>query len=352
MIFIGIFFLFMIFVAMIGAAIYFVKRNDPERLDTTNSGKMQSAQDFLPWLDIKDQMILMGNHVYHAIIEVSSVNYELRNDREKDIIEMSFQNMLNGLTHPVTFFVSTREMDYTKLIESMHEDYERTFQEFPAMQEYLQQNLIDMQNLSHSMGETRHKKKYIVIPYDAKVLTEMSDDEKYEAATETLYERVKSVQSGLHRISGITSRILDTVDIMDLLIQTYHRDGGRYASEIFSGELTSMIIDSHDVIRPKDLTEEERFDIFLHEMQAQIERQFLSGSTASREMQAKANDLWVRIHNERQSDELDGMKVNHQREREKEFQEKIKNGEVTVLGTNSGYQDIEREQESDGGERL
>lgn len=352
MIIIGIFFMILLFLGMVGTAYYFVKKSDPERLDTTNSTKMQSAQDFMPWVDIKDQMISMGDHVYHAILEVSSVNYELRNDREKDIIEMSFQNLLNSLTHPVTFFVSTREMDYTKLLESMKEDYEKTYHEFPEMREYLQQNLLDMKNLSQNMGETRHKRKYIIVPYDAKVLTELDDEEKYDAAAETLYERVVGVQGGLNRISGLDSKILDTVDIIDLLIQTYHRDGSRYAEDIFNGSLTSMLIDGEDTAKPTHFTEEEKFDIFLNEMQAQLESGFLHNGNMTTEMKKKAHDMWGRIHSIRQSDDLEGLKVNHQRERERAFEEKIQNGEVTFFGTNSGHQDTESTKEGDGGERL
>ena len=110
----------LLFVGMIGVALYFLKKNDPDRLDSTNSGGLENAQDFLPFVDIKDQMIHMGNNVYHTVVEVSSVNYALRNDREKDIIELSFQGFLNGLTYPITLFISTREMDYTKLVQSMN----------------------------------------------------------------------------------------------------------------------------------------------------------------------------------------------------------------------------------------
>lgn len=351
-VFLLIFVLAIVFVGLSGFAFYYIKKNDPNRLDSTNSGGMQSAQDFLPFVDIKDQMIHMGNNVYHAIVEVSSVNYALRNDREKDIIELSFQGFLNGLSFPITLFISTREMDYTKLVQSMKSDYERTYAEFPAMREYLQQNLIDMQNLSHSLGETRHKKKYIIVPYDSNVLTELDEEEKYEAAKEVLFERVQSVQSGMERITGINTKVLDSIEIMDLFVQTYHRDGSRFAEDLQNGNLTSLIVDSTDVVRPDQYTEEELFDMMLNEMQATLEAKFLHNNNVGIEMKQKASDMWKRIHNIRQSDELDGFKINHQAEREKEFLRKIENGEVKLFGTNSGHQNTASAEEATGGEFL
>lgn len=347
-VFIIAFLLFLVFVAMVGAAIFYIKKNDPERLDSTNSGQMQAAQDFLPFVDIKDQMILMGNHNYHTIIDVSSVNYALRNEREKSIIELTFQNVLNGLTHPITLFISTREMDYTKLVSSMKVDYERTYQEFPEMRDYLQQNLIDMKDLSVNIGETRHKKKYIIVPYDANVLTELNDEEKYDAAREVLLERSVAIQNGLERISGLKTRILDSIEIMDLLVQTYHRDGASFAEDLYNGQLTSIIVDSQDVARPDEFTPEQQFDVLLTQMQAQLEAQFLHNENVPSDMKKKAHDMWGRIHAIRQSDELDGLKINHQKERERAFEEQIKSGEVTIFGTTSGYQNIE-ETETDGG---
>lgn len=335
----------LVFVGMIGAAIYVVKKNDPAQLDSTESGKIETAQEFLPFVDIKDQMILMGNNNYHAIIEVSSVNYALRNDREKELIEMSFQSLLNSLTHPITLYISTREMDYTQLVESMKDDYEKSYHEFPEMQAYLQQNLLDMQNLSINLGETRHKKKYIIIPYDANVLSELDNDEKYEAAKEVLYERIVNIQDGLERISGLNTKILDTIEIMDLLIQSYHRDGSRFAEDLYNGKLTSLIIDSDTVARPDDYTEEEQFDILLNEMQAKLENEFIHDDNITTEMKQKAQSMWERIHNIRQSDELDGLKYNHQREREKEFERKRKNGEVKTFGTNKEFENTEKDEE-------
>ena len=353
---IGIFLLFFIgaivFIGLAGAGFYFIKMNDPNRLDTTNSNKLESAQDFLPFVDIGDQMIHMGNNVYHAVVEVSSINYVLRNDREKDIVELSFQGFLNSLAFPITLYISTRAMDYSKLVQSMKDDYERTYNDFPMMREYLQQNLIDMQDLSHSLGETRHKKKYVIVPYDASILTELDDEERYEATKEVLFERAQSVQNGLERISGINTKILDTIEIMDLFIQTYHRDGSQYADSLFQGNLTSIIVDSIDIARPDDFTEEELFDIMLHEMQATLESKFINNQTITNEMKNKASSMWERIHDIRQSGELDGLKINHQKEREEEFLRKIQTGEVEIIGNNKGFTNVETAKKPNGGEIL
>ena len=93
----------------LGFAVYYqLKKTDPSKLDTSTVDDISTAQEFLPFDDIKDGMIILGGHKYRAVIECSSTNYNLKTDKEKEIIEISFQRFVNSLTFPINLLYSNK----------------------------------------------------------------------------------------------------------------------------------------------------------------------------------------------------------------------------------------------------
>ena len=66
----------------------------------------------------------MGGHDYRLVIECSSTNYNLKTDTEREMIELSFQKLLNSLTFPITIFIQTKVLDNTKILSQMEEETE------------------------------------------------------------------------------------------------------------------------------------------------------------------------------------------------------------------------------------
>lgn len=316
-----------------------ISKTDPNKTDTSTSEEIDSAQDALPFADIKDSMVHMGNHNYRAYIEVSSLNYNLLDDMEQQMVEMSYQNFLNSLNFDIVTYVSTREMDYSNLIEKMYEDYEETAQIFPQMSEYLNQNLQDMQGMAQQLGTTHHKKKYIILTFDAKKYSKQDDEEKYETALRELDKRSKLVQKWLSRI-GLTSIQMNTIQIMDLLMQTYNRDGSKFGEALFNGELTSMIMGSgEDVKTHSDTSAHEDFDLLLNEMQQQLEVQFLDKNDIPNEAKEQARKMWERIMDERKHEEFHGFKKKQESLRKQREAEERKRKEEEFNELTEGYKE-------------
>lgn len=258
-----------------GFAVYSVlKKTDPNRLDTSTIDDIETAQEFLPFEDIADGMIILGGHKYRAVVECSSTNYILKTDTEQDIIELSFQRFLNSLTFPITFFIQTRIMDNTKVVQSLREEIEETLRVYPQLTEYANVYLEDLANINSINGTNKQKKKYIIIPYDdTDALQDLSDAEKYEYARKELSNRAVMICDGLSAL-GIKATILDTSGLAELVYSTYHKDDYSNIDNILDGTFFEMIVKS-DKNNSLALSDDAKMDLILYEAQKKIQTQLL-----------------------------------------------------------------------------
>lgn len=268
----------LVFVSIIGAAAFaaytLYKKTDPTNQDNINMEGAKTAQDFLPFEDVKDGLIVLPNHRYRAYIEVSSLNYHMRTDKEKTAVEASFQTFLNSLSFPISFFIQTRLIDNGKMLEATRRDALQTIQEFPQLTEYAERHLADMEQLNDKIGNNKQKKKYIILPFDdAMSMTELSDEERFDYVLKELSSR--SVQVAEHlRSMGLTTRILKTRDVAELIYSTYHRDNYRHIDNIMEGHYLGITVDGESVLDA--MSEEERLDLILYKTQKAIETEFLA----------------------------------------------------------------------------
>lgn len=295
---VGVLVLLLLFGGLGGAAWYVIKKTDAEVADTSTRKDIETAQEFLPFIDIKDSMIHMGNNQYRAILEVSSINYDLKTDKEQRVIEMSYSQFLNSLMFPITMFISTREIDNTSYLKRLKDDYEAMLEVYPEMYEYANSNIQDMTTLNQQLGTTRQKKKYIIIPYDeANELSMQSDDEKYEYSGRELATRAKMIQEGLMNIN-IQTNVLTTQEILELMVTTYHRNGTSHAEEIWSKEYLSMIVEGEKNYFGNDLSDADQLEIFLKEFKNKLESSFLKGWDVDPDARKKAEGLLASLKGE------------------------------------------------------
>ena len=129
-----------VFIAIFGVLFYVaysqIKKTDPKNVDTSVGSGVSRTQDFIPIEDIKDSTFHLGRHQYRAVIKCSSLNYNLKTDKEQDVIELSFQRFLNSLNHPISIFIQTKVMDNTKMLESLKDDIEEAVAHFPILANY------------------------------------------------------------------------------------------------------------------------------------------------------------------------------------------------------------------------
>ena len=261
----------LIFFGGIGVAVFILmKKVDPKNKDVSENPNITSAQEFLPFEDITNNMIVLGQHRYRAVLVCSSTNYQLKTAGEREQIEMSFQRFLNTITFPITFFMQTKVIDNTKRLMDLQKDAEQTVQEFPNMATYAEQYQRDMANLSQVIGNNQQKKRYIIVTYDdSGALDTLSEEEKVIHAEKELQNRCNGIVSNLQAV-GVRARIMSTPELVELIYSCYYRDDYSYAENISTKEPFAMFV-SGEEDKFKELPKTELLDLILGEAINKIE---------------------------------------------------------------------------------
>lgn len=245
------FIIIILFIAVIGGVAFMVMKtlNKLNAADAANGGLaansavVDTVQKFLPFDNIRDGIVDLGNFRYRMIIECSSINYALKTDEEQEIIELGFQRVLNSLQFPFTLYVQTREIDNRAMIASLEEDIAEAKEDFPILSDYGDSYLQEMKNLTANLGQTKQKKKYIIVPFDEAVeLTTMDKEERFQYAKDEIFQRAQLIKDGMSSLQ-IKASILDTPEVIELLYSAFHKDGTTDVENIQNGEFLRMMVE-------------------------------------------------------------------------------------------------------------
>ena len=272
-------FALMVFIAILGTmgfVMYRVLKNtDPKKLDTSTMDNITTAQEFLPFENIKDGMIILGGHKYRCIIECSSSNYNLKTDKEKEIIEISFQRFVNSLTSPIVFYIQTKVIDISNMLTSLKEELINTIEKYPQLETHAEEFFKKMSNLNAHIGNNVQKKKYIIVSYEeANSLQNLTDDEKYDYSSKELYNRASILSESLGSI-GIKSKILNTPELYELIYSTYHKNDYSQINNIISGDYLSMVTENNDA-KIHNIPDDAKIDWILYEAQMRLNNELLN----------------------------------------------------------------------------
>jgi len=122
----------------------------------------QSTEQLVPITDIREGVVILKNGSLRMILEVSSINFELRSGDEQIAILQGFQRFLNSVDFPLQIVVGSRELNidsYLKAIDGIIESAENELLKIQAS-EY-SRFIKELSSLSNIMS----KKFYVVIPF-------------------------------------------------------------------------------------------------------------------------------------------------------------------------------------------
>lgn len=201
-----------------------------------------SSQNTLQLSEVRDNMVVMIDGSFRAVIACQSINFDLMSDREREGVEFSYQNFLNSLNFPIQILIRSQRVDIGPYIERLIGT--RRAQDNMLlgvlMDDYI--NFIDALSQEANIME---KSFYIVVPFfpngDAANLLEQGkgffgklfakpkntitriDTATYQKAKDEIKNRVDVVRSGLLQI-GVQSVQLDTKGLGELYYNFYNPD--------------------------------------------------------------------------------------------------------------------------------
>ena len=203
--------------------------------------KPASTQNSLLFSEIRENLIVMGDGTFRAVVACKSINFDLMSNREREGIEYSYQNFLNALYFPVQILVRSQRVDigpYIDKLIGMRKGQDNMLLGV-LMDDYI--NFIDILSQEANIMD---KSFFIVIPYfpsgDVANLMEQGkgffskiapkqanvtriDKVTYDKAKDEIRNRVDSVVNGLAQV-GVNAVQLNTKEIGELYYSVYNPD--------------------------------------------------------------------------------------------------------------------------------
>jgi len=201
-----------------------------------------STQNSLLLSEVRDNMVIMADGSFRAVIACKSINFDLMSSREREGVEYSYQNFLNALNHPIQILVRSQRIDIGPYIDHLVEIRQAQDNMLlnVLMDDYI--NFIDALSQEANIMD---KSFFIAIPYyplgDSSNLVDQSkgffgklfpsnknsitkiDTETYEKAKTEIKNRVDGVMAGLFQL-GVQSVQLNTKELGELYYNFYNPD--------------------------------------------------------------------------------------------------------------------------------
>lgn len=201
-----------------------------------------STQNSLLLSEVRDNMVIMADGSFRAVVACKSINFDLMSSNEREGVEYSYQNFLNALNHPVQILIRSQRVDIGPYIDRLVEI--RRGQDNMLLN-VLMDDYIDFIDALSQEANIMNKTFFIVIPYypqgDMSNLIEQGkgffgkllskpknvitkiDTVTYEKAKTEIKNRTDGVIAGLYQI-GVQSVQLTTKELGELYYNFYNPD--------------------------------------------------------------------------------------------------------------------------------
>jgi hypothetical protein len=201
-----------------------------------------TTQNSLMFSEIRDNMLVMADGSFRAVIACKSINFDLMSSQEREGVEFSYQNFINSLTHPVQILIRSQKVDigpYLSRLMKIRKNQDN------MLLGVLMDDYIDFVEILSEEANIMDKSFYVVVPYaTAGDLSSIKDAGKgffsklfgssgpavtkidkitYQKAKDEMKNRVDSVTSGLFQI-GVHCVQLNSKQLGELYYNYYNPD--------------------------------------------------------------------------------------------------------------------------------
>ena len=122
-----------------------------------------STQRYLPFSQIKDNVLIMKDNSVRVVLKCSTINFLLKSSDEQDAIIVSFQRFLNSIDFPIQILVRSSKLDINWYLNNLKDLAIK--QENPLLQNQTYEYIEYLKKLVE-VAQIMKKEFYIVIPYD------------------------------------------------------------------------------------------------------------------------------------------------------------------------------------------
>lgn len=134
---------------------------------TTKAAKKQindaSTQRYLPFSQIRDNVVVMKDNSARVILRCSTINFLLKSIEEQDAIIMSFQRFLNAIDFPIQIIVRSKKLDLDSYLQKL--TAMALNQKNPLLQNQTYEYIEYLKKLIE-VAQIMKKEFYIVVPKD------------------------------------------------------------------------------------------------------------------------------------------------------------------------------------------
>lgn len=140
---------------------------DTKTTKSVQSGKKPakdtSTQRYLPFSEIRDNLIMMKDGSSRMILRVHALNFNLKSTEEQDAILMSYQRFLNSLNFPIQIIIRSLKVDIEAYINRLKNLALK--QDNSLLQEQTYRYIDFLTNLI-DLAQIMKKEFFIIVPYD------------------------------------------------------------------------------------------------------------------------------------------------------------------------------------------
>lgn len=214
---------------------------EKKQKDTVRQRKatqMAATQRHIPIAEIKNNTVVLKNGGIRAILQTSSVNFNLKSEDEQNSLIYAYQSFLNTLEFPVQIIIRSKKLDIDNYIENLRTIAENQTQ--PLLQRQTEEYTDYISKLIE-YADIMEKKFYVVISADIEAGPKLGFFEKFwehlhpqdtlskllsrqrdfQTRRKVLTQRVNIVKQGLENCNLRVAE-LNTQEIIELLYQTYN----------------------------------------------------------------------------------------------------------------------------------
>lgn len=202
-----------------------------------------STQRYLQFAEAHDDTLILKNGGIRAVLEVDSVNFNLKSTAEQEALINSYQGFLNTLNFPVQITIRSRKLDIDSYIADLRQKQTQHTNELlrEQMGGYIEfvQRLVEYSDIME-------KKFFVIVPVEPAradkkgvwesflsyiqpedtVASIMTRKREFRNLKKTLDARVNTVKTALENC-GLGVNPLKTEQIIQIFYQAYNPDLAR-----------------------------------------------------------------------------------------------------------------------------